>query len=36
MQHQFGYHQPVVESDEDLLWGFFIGVAWVSVDDPAA
>jgi len=36
MQHQFGYHQPVVESDEDLLWGFFIGVAWVAVDDPAA
>ena len=36
MQHEFGYHQPVVESDEDLLWGFFIGVAWVSVDMPPA
>lgn len=35
MQHEFGYHQPIVESDEDLFWGFFIGMAWVSIDHPA-
>lgn len=36
MQHESGRHQPVVESDNDLLWGYFIGVAWVSVDEPSA
>ncbi len=35
MQHEFGFHQPVVESEEDLFWGFFIGMAWVSVDNPS-
>lgn len=36
MQHKSGTLQPVVESDNNLLWGYFIGVAWVSVDDPSA
>lgn len=34
--HPSGEHQPVVESDADLLWGYFIGVGWVSVDSPTA
>lgn len=34
--HESGFHQPIVESDEDLFWGFFIGVAWVAVDTPSA
>ena len=36
LQNGSGLHQPVVESDTDLLWGYFIGVAWVSVDVPSA
>jgi 4-amino-4-deoxy-L-arabinose transferase-like glycosyltransferase len=27
-------HQPVVESDQNLFWGYFVGMAWVSVDHP--
>jgi mannosyltransferase len=34
--HDLGFHQPVVESDDDLFWGYFIGVAWVSVDTPSS
>ena len=34
--HDLGHHhQPVVQSDTDLYWGFYIGVAWVSVDVPS-
>ncbi len=36
LQHANGYHQPVVESDDNLLWGYFIGMAWVSIDTPSA
>lgn len=36
MQHDYGYHQPVVESDAELLWGYYIGIGWVSIDTPSA
>ena len=36
LQQSSGAHQPVVESDTDLLWGYYIGAAWVSIDVPSA
>lgn len=36
LKHSSGVQQPVVESETDLLWGYFIGMAWVSVDVPSA
>lgn len=32
LRHTSGKHEPIVESDTGLLWGYFVGVAWVSVD----
>lgn len=35
LRDSFGVYAPVVESTQDLYFGHYLGVAWVSVDDAS-